>query len=203
MTLPRLPAELYDALRRLASNARRHVQRDSGITNTLLERLGFLAAGRHDFQGVYAADCIPAHLASRAHFSIIVNLGERRRRLHAARGPLPVGHFVAIVGTPRCVFYNDPYGRPCTQPRVLDFLALCRRPVSMVLERVQSTSSTFCGLFALLFALYFGRGGRRLINKGRPAFRLNFHRGTDRVLRKNDALCVVYLRLLSHLRYRD
>lgn len=165
--------------------AKDHVSSDAGISNEALERLCVLSCGS-DFKGVFAADCIPSRLAARPRFVIVVNLGTRKD----VSGPLPLGHFVTLAGVGDAVRYVDPYGFPCHQPNVLAFLKLCRRQTRYSLRQVQDFGSLYCGMYALLFATYFDRGGGG--GRGEAKKLRFFRRGKD--LRKNDRLCMKYLR---------
>lgn len=163
----------------LFRRVRRHVSSADGMSNLSLERLCRLSCGP-DFKGVYAADCIPDGLARLARFSIVVNLAT----VKDAKGSLQVGHFVTVVGSGEAVRYIDPYGFPCHQPLVLRFLTLCGRSKRYSLRQVQDFKSMYCGMYALLFATHFDRGGKKKMRF--------FRRGKD--LKKNDALCMKYLR---------
>ena len=165
------------ALKKIRDDARRHVSRKRGVSNTFLNRLCRLAATGPSFYGVHSADYIPPRLGARARFIFIVNLGTRR----GVRGRLPVGHFVAVVGFSDSVLYLDSYGLPCVQRNVLEFLRTCRRPVYFNRLQIQSYDSAHCGFYAALFALYFD---------GEYKFRMRFDK---KRLFDNDKKCFAYL----------
>lgn len=161
----------------VAKRVREHAVPRLGVTNRVLRN--FCTRLCSDlFKGVFSADCIPPSLAARAHFIIIVNLSQKR-------GP-SVGHFITIAASPSSVQYIDPYGLPCWQPDILSFLHSCKRKIRLNLRQVQSFKSSYCGLYALLFACYLDRK-RWKGNK----FKLVFER---KKLRENDKLCVAYLK---------
>lgn len=154
-----------------------------GLTNTVVARLARLFDVGKRFWGVYPADCLPRSMAAEPHFAAVVNLGRWKTGSERSR----VGHFVAVVGRPRKVFYVDSYGLPCTQPDVLRFLAGCQRPVEYCKRAVQSFDSKACGLYALLFSLYLYYD---------LDFALRFRRSD---LEKNDKKMIKYLKRISHL----
>ena len=165
---------------------RRHVSAGKGVSNTLLWRLGKLACGR-DFHGVYPANKIPRSLARRGRFVVIVNLGERQPGV----AKLPVGHFVCVAGEVGKVNYVDPYGLPCIQPKVVQFLSDCQRKVWENKKQIQHFDSAYCALYSLLFAVYFDKKFSNALPAKR--FCLRFYR--DR-LKSNDRKCVEYLQRL-------
>lgn len=168
-----------------------HADPVKGMTNTLVERFCRLICSA-EFVGVFSADCLPAErLLKEVNFVVVVNLGEVKRR--RSRGlPLPVGHFVTLVGTDDQTRYFDPYGFPPSQPHVLSFLRRRRRRiVNCVRLQVQDFGSKNCGLYAMLFAAYYDPG------RAKPPFRLKFF---QRGLRKNDRVCARYLRQIIRTR---
>ena len=163
---------------------RYHASEGKGISNPLLNRLARLVCSQN-FKGVYAANRIPRGLLRLPRFTIIVNLGEKT----ASPKPLPIGHFVSLSFDRESVFYVDPYGLPCLQPRVLRFIKDSGRQLWENRVQVQHWDSPYCSLFALLFTLYFDTPRRREVAKPK----LLFHRKN---LRLNDAKCVYYLNKL-------
>lgn len=161
----------------LTRRVKANVSKEGGISNETVARFCGSLCGK-DFKGVFSADYIPRRLAARGRFIVVVNLGTRR----GVRGKLPMGHFITIAADPSKVLYVDPYGLPNVEPNVERFLRLCRRPVEFNLRQIQDTESVYCGLYAVLFSLYFDK---------KPDFKLRFRK---RNLRKNDKLCVEYLR---------
>lgn len=169
---------LKQLLRQLGNRVRVHVSPERGITNDFVARYCKKLCN-DDFLGVYSADCLPVRFARHHRFTTIVNLGE----VKGVRGSLPVGHFVTLVGSPGKVRYIDPYGLPVVQRHVKHFLEQTARPVTANTTQIQDFASIACGLYAILFAKYF---------EEEPAkFKLNF---LKRDLKKNDKLCVEYIR---------
>jgi hypothetical protein len=169
------------AIVKLTRRIRGNVAPSLGLTNTVIERFCFLSCS-DTFKGVYSADYIPTQLAARSRFIMVVNLGVRR-----GLRKLPVGHFVTVVASSSVVYYIDPYGLPSAEPHVNRFLRLCRRKICFNLKQIQDFSSTYCGLFAILFACYMDANGTE------ERLKLKFN---SRNLMKNDKLCVKYLRAL-------
>lgn len=161
-----------------------HVSRGKGISNALVERLCKKFCS-NDFKGVYAANKLPIALASVGRFSIIVNLGE----VEGDDTTLPVGHFVCITAEPNSISYIDPYGLPCIQPKVLHFLRESRRPMWENVRQIQHFDSPYCGLYSILFTVYFDKDAKRWL-------RMNF---SKRDLRQNDRRCVNYLERLAEI----
>lgn len=174
-------------IRQIIKGVKSHTDHSAGISNVLINRFARSLCSR-DFQGVYSADTIPEiMLTNRPRFIIIVNLGERK----GYDSNIPVGHFVCICADTSRIQYIDPYGLPCIQPKVLNFLKHCHRPIIMNKRQIQDLSSVYCGFFALLFAMYMDRG----LSVEKPKFRLKFHK-RKRELKKNDVLCISYIRKL-------
>lgn len=174
------------SVERLFQRVDEHVRPGEGLSNDVVDSFCTAGCGK-DFRGVFSADCIPEKLAARGCFIIVVNLGRRKGR---TAKKLPVGHFVTIYARPASVYYLDPYGLPCVQRHVRRFLQHCRRPINHNSRQIQDFNSVYCGMYAILFTLYFDRGER--VRK-----RLQF-RWRRSKLRENDKLCMRYLnRLLS------
>ncbi len=108
------------------------------------------------------------------------------------RGP-SVGHFVTIVGRGRKILYVDPYGFPPTDRRLDAFFQDCLRPVTYSSTQAQALESTFCGVYAMLFTLYFDN-----LKWGDKAsvFSLKFS-SSDFAL--NDRLAVKYLKRMVNI----
>ncbi len=165
-----------------------HADKWRGMSNKLVEKLARGLCSKN-FRGVFAADSIPvAKLAGRPRFIVILNLARERP------GPLFSfnGHFVSIVAYPNSIRYFDPYGLPCTQPDVKDFLSQCQRPIRQNRQQIQDKKSVYCGMYCLLFAAYNDRKN----SSSPPGFKLTFHKRKEQ-LKLNDTKCVQYLRRLT------
>jgi hypothetical protein len=130
-----------------------------------------------DFAGVFSSDAIPESLHKRERFNAVCNLS----RL-GEEGT----HFVTLVGRPAAVLYIDTFGLPCHNDDIGQFLQRCGRPVLFNFRRIQSTTSAHCGLFALMYVMFYDR--RR--EAEHPNARLNFSR---RDLNDNDQKCFQYI----------
>jgi hypothetical protein len=199
-------------LRCLISQIREHVDSHRGMTNVFLNRLAQTATslitpregrGKEEeslpFMGTFSADCIPKRKLLRMDaFSIIVNLKRRspkrtpeqregKRQLLTDLDYLVTGHFVVVAAFSDFTFYVDSFGKRCRQEDVQDFLRMRRNPVYRNESKLQAAQSTYCGLFCLLFVLYFYQ---------RPKWRLKFDERGD--LQRNEKLCLNFLnKLLS------
>jgi hypothetical protein len=154
------------------------------------------------FRGVYCADELPFPLLrSRRPFSIIVNLATRYKKKAANSDLLPPslaslasnnGHFVLITTNKTDIFYCDPFGGKCPEPRVRAFLKAFRPPgiayhkeAKYLKKRIQSPTSVHCGLYALLFAM----AREANLEVSDFPFATRFHE-------QNDKKCVEYINLM-------
>jgi hypothetical protein len=163
-----------DQIARLFS---RHVGRDWGMTNELVDYI----AGRlcsHRYKGLYT----PLQLqqskktrllekATKRPFTLICNVGR---------------HFVCIFCTNQYLLYMDPFGKKCVQRQVRKFIHRLSRNVFYNHTPIQWITSNHCGLYAILFTLYFDRD--------RQDVRLQFEPASNNG--RNDQLCNMYLQLL-------
>lgn len=102
-----------------------------------------------------------------------------------------VHHFVTIHSRKDYILYLDSYGQPCTNSTVRNFLRRCKNmKVLYNTMRIQSKNSMHCGLYALLFAMYYD-------DPSQP-FLLKF---SSKASKKNDKLCVEYLQRLCKQKY--
>lgn len=163
----------------LDARLRDHVKKGVGVSNIAVGKLVRLGFDEGRFDGVFLSDKIPPRLAYRAKFSIIVNLSTSDTKKSER------GHFVAVVGSEKCVRYIDSFGKPCDNSYVRGFLDSCRRPVIENRRRLQDTASSMCSFYAMLFAIYFS-------DRRRYRFPLYFYKG-KKYLKKNDDLCYEYL----------
>lgn len=197
-------------LRTLIGEIREHVDSDRGLTNVFLHRLALTATslvkpppppprGEESlpYMGTFSADRIPSKtLLRQPRFSIIVNLKrEKRRRGRRKRRSKEeedidnalTGHFVVLAAFSEYTFYVDSFGEKCVQEDVANFLRARKRTVYYNEARLQAVESTYCGLFCLLFVLYYHK---------RPAWSLAFDKKGD--LERNERLCLEFLnKLLS------
>lgn len=171
---------------KVAKRLRANVSRNSGISNETLERFCFRKCS-DNFKGVFSADYIPNYLAAMTRFILIANLGTRR----GIRTHLPVGHFVTIVAFPNAMLYIDSYGLPSVEPHVNQFLKYCRRDVWFNLRPIQRFNSNFCALYAMLFTCFIDK-----IVFCQTRSRLTKLQFKNHNLRKNDDLCLLYLKRL-------
>ena len=165
----------------------RHVDSTSGITNTMLNNFCALicenGSSPSKYMGVFAADEIPiSMLREESDFNIVINLTTRASGAIDSHN-LRLGHFVTIHVRPDFVLYIDPIGLPCIQLETQHFLTSMKKPVFSNEKKIQSLSSPYCAMYAILYTCYF--------NEPRPNFRIEF---ADNAKKSNDQKCVNYLR---------
>jgi hypothetical protein len=176
--------EVVSNTTRVARRVREHVIPTRGMTNITVYKF-CKEVCTSDFIGVYSVDSIPKRtLAGRGNFFIVLNLGDGRKKED--------GHFVAVAAYPDVVLYMDPFGlEPPTDRYVRPFLRLCRRPVYFNHVQVQDITSSYCGLYAILFVWH--------LDAGRP-FKLRFRRRGNLMI--NDRTCMDYLRRLLAITFK-
>ena len=168
-------------LKRIRAVIKSNIAPKKGMTNVAVNDI-CLMLNLKLYQGVHAADRIPSHLHRCRQFTVIVNLATRREAQ-------AVGHFITIYAQPEHIFYIDSFGLPCWQKDVRRFLKNCRRPVVFSDRQLQAVNSSHCGLYAILYTLYFDHPRRN--------FHMTFERNIDgRKNKKNDVLCIKYLNQL-------
>ncbi len=165
----------------IAEIMRRHVDPARGMSNPLVNAFCLALRAPSDspkiYKGVFAADDpLPSGLQHVGTFTAVINLVERKRASD--------GHFVTIHARPDYILYVDPFGLPCYQRHVRAFLRKCERPVYSNTRGIQAIESNHCGMYAILYVLYF--------NRPRRNFALKFVKSRA----KNDELCAQYLRRL-------
>lgn len=115
-----------------------------GLTNVFIDDV---LKNCNSFRGCYAADKIPNSLLhSLEKVTIVVNLSP-----HTHKG----SHFITIVIFPNFVYYIDSLGLPCFSLHILSFLKQLKRPILYNKKKIQSSTSTYCALYCILFALFF------------------------------------------------
>ena len=169
-----------------------HVDQENGMTNqsvhalcTQATRLISVVGGKTVYQGTFSADKIPIsellRFSSAKEFSLVINL---QKSVDVSKQP--TGHFVTVIGCPEYTLYIDPFGLPCIQENVRDFLFKRQLPVYYSSSVIQESMSVFCGLYCLLFISYFYQW---------PRWNLKFETDTKK-LKMNDDLCLYYLNKL-------
>jgi len=100
------------------------------------------------------------------------------------------GHFVTIISSPRVCSYLDSLGLP-PPTEIAQHMLNTGKKLKILNEQIQPFFSHFCGMYCILFALYFNK---RMTGK-QVNFSLTFSHAN---LKKNDQLCVKYIQdLLS------
>jgi hypothetical protein len=150
-----------------------------GLSNLALEKL---LTKCKTFSGVFSCNNIPIELTQKTRFSLICNLSKNSE----------VGtHFVAIIAYDDYIIYVDSLGWSCFNADIINFLKLCSRQVFYNTQKLQAITSQFCGFYAALYVLHF-----EMSVEYQKMNSISF--SSD--LKKNDALCVKYVkRLLIHV----
>ena len=165
------------SVKTIAAELSKHVSDVDGMTNTMVNRLA-RSFRLKNYKGLY----MPSQLEekrntvfARTPFSTIVNTG---------------AHFVTIIGYDHAILYLDSNGMPCLEKRTKAFLqSFPNRPVLHNKKRIQGIQSMFCGMYALLFAVYFDKP---------RSFQMRFKSRPGQRGKANEELCLQYLtRLLN------
>lgn len=163
-----------------------HVDSKLGITVSLINSIcKTLCPNR--YIGVYESHQLPIKkLINKNYFTIIILL----------KGTV-TGHFVTVHATPNSILYIDPFGLPCFDLVVLKFLNTCinkkkkPRVVLMNTNQIQHKKSVYCGMYAVLYALYF--------DSDNNCMKLNFNKTS---LLSNDNKCKRYINQLIKLQMK-
>lgn len=97
------------------------------------------------FCGTFSANNAPPILHNREYFSIVCNLSNEGEK---------GSHFVTIIAFPSYVYYIDSFGKP-SMGGVNSFLSRLNRPVFFNTKKIQDVTSNSCGLYSILFVLFF------------------------------------------------
>ena len=182
-----------------------------GLSDVVMNDLLKMANISQDFMGIFPFDQlnrikeIPAPVKC-CYTTIIINVG---------------GHFVMICFGQFFTLYVDSFGKPIERDQVYNFIRRVRpfTPFFYNSTQVQSLQSTHCGLYAVLFSLFFDRCQRRASLIGRqqnirssryqpysiPApfvtppktpFTMYFSKEPNQLL-LNDELCISYIQKLA------
>lgn len=158
--------------RRIKKSLTKHVDTLYGVTNEAIHELCSLLNPLH-YKGTFPSNQITFKFSPPS--SYIVNIG---------------GHFIALICKPHFCLYIDPFGLPCRDKDLQQRLKTLSVPVFYNSTPIQSLTSMYCGMYAILFVVYFDKSRDR--NK-----RLRFHR---RNLKANDKVCLKYISsLLAYL----
>lgn len=167
--------------KRLKAALQNDVDPKKGTTIRLLDSFlrAALGGGCNAYYGTFPADKIPQHLLEVERFQIVLNTSR------TTDPPGSGGHFIVIEGNRDRIMYIDPFGKPCTQPNIVDFILGCGRTQIYFNETaIQDKTSVFCPLYCALFILY---------HHLRPSWSLDFSR-TD--LKSNDQKCLLQINKL-------
>ncbi len=141
-----------------------------GVSNDLLEDLMKFLSHDTDFLGVFTiADLMKSKCYKKRRFIFILNIGM---------------HFVCLYAQENFVYYIDSFGEKPDSPPVKKFLKQCKRNVYYNRRQIQDFSSAYCGLYACLFALFFGKANMTV----------NILHFKNVNLKYNDVLCLKYIK---------
>lgn len=161
-----------------------HLQ-TSGVSDVFIKDFLKQMNISNHFKGVFFHDDPKLHALIRDRnkapsFICIVNIGL---------------HFVTLVIKAQSAFYVDTFGMPC--PTLLKLiLEESARDLYYNKKQIQSLSSTHCGLYSCLFALYFDSEGKHF------PYALRFERG-KRGTARNDKRCITYLKEIARKRTHE
>ena len=153
---------------------RSHVSRH-GMTNELLDSI--CKALCSNYCGLFTVYNLPKKPFYKKNYSIIVYLADNATN----------GHYVSIHYSPNAIIYIDPCGLPCFDPTLRQFLRKHKKKNQQLFNNykaIQHKKSTFCGMYAILFTLYYDKPSLK------GAIKFNF---TKRASFKNDELCMKYI----------
>ena len=158
----------------LSSQLKQHVNENWGMTNSILNDLAETLCPRL-YAGMYAPHQLKSsRLRTRTKpYTLIVNVGN---------------HFVSIYVSKTVALYVDSYGMRIFRPKVREFLKSLEVPVFFNDRQLQSGHSKYCGLYALLFCMYF----ECYSNRSMQTY-FNFHKLAGP---GNDRLCIAYIKKL-------
>ena len=148
-----------------------------GYVNTDIEKFMTTPGICPSFQGVFSSDILPKEIQNGC---LITNLSEN--------GEFGT-HFVTIVIKDHSILYIDPLGMKCEVEDIQSFLKKSKRSVLYNTEQIQSMFSNECGMFCMLFCLYFDQC---YIMKKRAPFPLIFSKNRE----ENDKICLKYVNKL-------
>lgn len=143
-----------------------------GLTNKIVNKYAKFFCSKK-YKGVFMPENVMQIPITNQSFSIIANVGK---------------HFVAIIVRKKYILYIDSYGKPCKQPSFQKFLKALQKPIFYNDKQIQSVTSMYCGLYAVLFCIYYDKSTRKT--------RLIFKKNPGKV---NDKLCLQYIRKLIQI----
>lgn len=141
-----------------------------GLSNTFINKI--LSRKCMLYKGVFSANNIDIVLSKLSDFSIVCNLSN-----FAEKG----SHWITIIAKSNFVIYIDPFGLSCINATIRNFLTDCKRPVFYNTKTIQSPSSNFCGMYAIMYCLYFDQDRK-----------FNLYFDCENIL-GNDELCLLYI----------
>jgi hypothetical protein len=98
------------------------------------------------FKGVFSCNNIPASLSNNDSFSIVCNLSKVEE---------PGTHFITIVCFKDYVLYIDSIGMHCFNLDITRFLLNLNRTIFYNTKKIQSITSTYCGMYCVMYILHF------------------------------------------------
>lgn len=158
-----------------------------GMTSKILNKLCQILCP-NNYVGLYTPLNIPfKKLQKMKSFTIIVFLSPNK-------GLYRYGHYITIHANSSTITYIDPFGLPCFDKNIQKLLYMyCkkskknRRNVLINNKQIQNEKSVYCGLYAVLFSLYFD------LPTQTKKIKLYFK---SKGSLANDKLCVTYLNKL-------
>lgn len=145
-----------------------------GITNIYIEKV--LKLKCNNFIGVFSPDTLP-YPNKNMYGSIVCNLSNSDKL---------GSHFIFILIKDQLILYIDPFGVPCSIDKINVFLNRLSsgRKIHFNSTMIQDISSSYCGFFCILFAIYFDK---------QRSHHLKFYINP----KMNDSLCLKYIKQFS------
>lgn len=160
-----------------------HLNRE-GLSNEIIEDFATHANIDAHFAGVYHMHELPSHLPrSRAEFSIIINIDN---------------HWTTLYWSNTYILYIDSFGEGMPSAVEVYVKKFCEPHQAILFNNhpIQDKTSTHCGLFSMLFILFFDRKAKA---SDPYIFNNVVHlRFSECNLLLNDQLCLKYIECLLY-----
>jgi len=151
---------------------------ERGVTNKFLEDFLLHVCDPSFYGGVFASD----------EFSMKMLEGEKRKGWIINLNPRRIkegGHFICLIQDFDQLIYIDPVGIPCMTATLRKIFKQSGKKLYFNCSQIQNPTSNTCGIFSVLFLVYFSRPER--------SFNMKFDTQQNK---KNDKLCFYYLKKL-------
>lgn len=139
-----------------------------GLNSIEIDR--FLTKYCSQYIGIFASNTLP--VAENLEGCLICNLSNSNT----------IGsHYITIIIQTSQVLYIDSFGTRSEIDDISLFLSSLKKPVLYNTLMIQDLDSSYCGMYAIMFCLYFSK---------KPPFKLRFSDNLER----NDNKCIKYIK---------